>query len=189
MCTVLKFAGGLALVALVLWGGYRVIVPESSSVIESGSVIEGMQSMWHPISAHARTVVLLKADSRNELPSTDKVGQFFEAFATSAASDGQAQLTNVAVTYDLRGRRMSIRFDFAFDAQSYVISGQLVAPDVFSSTQQLGFVPMWISAETIQGVEPPHAIVARILAALEALLHARAADAAHQAGLSENIPV
>ena len=189
MRTVLKFVGGLALVALLLWGCSGVMAPESTSVPGSGGVLRGTQSMWHPISAHTRTVVLLKADSRNNLPSTDEIDQFFEAFATSAASDGQTQLTNVVVTYDLRGRRMSIRFDFVFDAQSYEISGQLVAPDVFSSRQQLGFVPTWISAETIQGVEPPYATVARILAALEALLHARAADAAQQAGLSENIPV
>ena len=187
MRTVAKFVGGLTLVAFVLWGVALVFRDNGALnlVTDSG----GPQSMWHRISPPARTVVLLKADSQNNLPSPYKVDYFFAAFAASAASDGRAQLKNVVLTCDPRGRRMTIRFDFAFDGQSYEISGQLVAPDVFSSLQQVGFVPIWISAKTIQGVEPPDATVNRILDALEALLHARAADAAQQAGLLENIPV
>lgn len=63
----------------------------------------GPQSIWHPISVPARAVVLLKADSQNNLPSAYRVDEFFEAFAASASSDGEARLTNAAVTYDLRG--------------------------------------------------------------------------------------
>ena len=144
--------------------------------------------MWHRISAPARTVVLLKADSQNNLPSANKVEEFFEAFAASAASGGKVQLTNVVVTYNLPVRYMSIRFDFTFDAQSYEISGQLVAPDVFSSLRRVGFVPTCIFVETIQDVEPSEEKVTEILAVLEALLHARAADAAQQAGLQKNTP-
>lgn len=187
MRAVPKFVVGLTLVALVLCGLALVFLDTAG--LKRFIVSGGPQSMWHPISEPTRTVVLLEADSQNNLPSSDKVDEFFRAFAASTASDGQAQLTNVAVRCDLSGRRMSIRFEFVYDRQSYEIRGQLVAPDVFSSRKQVGFVPTWISAETIQGVEPPYATVRRILAALESLLLARAADAARQANLADHIPV
>ena len=144
--------------------------------------------MWYPIHASAHTVVLLKADAQNNLPSRTEVSEFFEACAEFVESGGQAQLKDVVATYHLGGRRMSIRFQFMRDRQQYEIWGQLVAPDVFSSRQEVGFVPTWISAETIDNVQLPNAKVKRILAALKALLRAGAADAAHRAGLLGNIP-